>query len=390
MSLWIAQCFACALAVVVCVMLKPSQSQACSTEKMENITVDIQKALSKGIRGTDPISTASSEACVNMCCLGAEIEGNKLCNYVVFNAKKKGNSPNCYLFYFPTTEICPVKQVLGLVTYRIIKEISKPAPITSVVFHPTVNGSFMSAQIAMFDPYNITNASHEPDPLQKPIASNQMEILDHSDRIDEHSQYPKEERGNDSERTPPHKSSSVLLPGIVNPIQHTVPTAEHPVKLPVVTTGSQTVTVATLSSRVSPSRTTNTKSATVYHGNTPLEAANPRSTSISHPSAASESSASKTNQLPSSLPTKDSSASLYYVLLHNEQQEFEGDKLGGNLDQKQTALSVDQSVLLIALLFGVIFLLLVTVLVGRKMLESLQQRQYTRLDYLINGMYANV
>ncbi|NWX29132.1 MANS1 protein, partial [Notiomystis cincta] len=50
----------------------------------------------------------------------------------------------------------------------------------------------------------------------------------------------------------------------------------------------------------------------------------------------------------------------------------------------------EKSSLVVALLFGVIFLLVVIVLTGKKIHESLQKRHYTRLDYLINGMYADV
>lgn len=50
----------------------------------------------------------------------------------------------------------------------------------------------------------------------------------------------------------------------------------------------------------------------------------------------------------------------------------------------------EKSSLVAALLFGVIFLLLVIALTGKKISESLQKRHYTRLDYLINGMYADV
>ncbi|KFW04624.1 MANSC domain-containing protein 1, partial [Eurypyga helias] len=51
---------------------------------------------------------------------------------------------------------------------------------------------------------------------------------------------------------------------------------------------------------------------------------------------------------------------------------------------------VEKSSLVAALFFGVIFLLLVIALTGKKIHESLQKRHYTRLDYLINGMYADV
>ncbi|NXP10748.1 MANS1 protein, partial [Thinocorus orbignyianus] len=50
----------------------------------------------------------------------------------------------------------------------------------------------------------------------------------------------------------------------------------------------------------------------------------------------------------------------------------------------------EKSSLIAALLFGVIFLSLVIALTGKKIHESLQKRHYTRLDYLINGMYADV
>lgn len=50
----------------------------------------------------------------------------------------------------------------------------------------------------------------------------------------------------------------------------------------------------------------------------------------------------------------------------------------------------EKSSLVAALFFGVIFLLLVIVLTVKKIHESLQKRHYTRLDYLINGIYADV
>lgn len=50
----------------------------------------------------------------------------------------------------------------------------------------------------------------------------------------------------------------------------------------------------------------------------------------------------------------------------------------------------EKSSLVAALFFGMMFLLLVIVLTGKKIHESLQKRHYTRLDYLINGMYADV
>lgn len=67
------------------------------------------------------------------------------------------------------------------------------------------------------------------------------------------------------------------------------------------------------------------------------------------------------------------------------------DNLSENVQRRKDFVQLeDKSRLVVALLFGVIFLLLVIALTGKKMHESLRKRQYTRLDYLINGMYADV
>lgn len=68
----------------------------------------------------------------------------------------------------------------------------------------------------------------------------------------------------------------------------------------------------------------------------------------------------------------------------------DSDMLNRAPSEKHPSYLSDRSVLVAVLLFGVIFLLLAQVVVGRKLLESLRHRQYSRLDYLINGMYANV
>ncbi|XP_063785335.1 MANSC domain-containing protein 1 [Pseudophryne corroboree] len=51
--------------------------------------------------------------------------------------------------------------------------------------------------------------------------------------------------------------------------------------------------------------------------------------------------------------------------------------------------SDDRSGLVAALIFGVVFLIVVIGLVSRKVSEARQRHQYTKLDYLINGMYVD-
>ncbi|XP_062990445.1 MANSC domain-containing protein 1 [Elgaria multicarinata webbii] len=395
MSARIARCFVHIL--VFCAVLKPSQSQHCSPEKMENIAIDIKAALSKGIRGTDPIHTSSSEACANVCCFGGEIADNKMCNYVIFNAKAKDNYPNCYLFHYPINETCPVKQALGLVTYRIIKDTAFPqlTPSSIKPSHPIVNGNLVTPQAGIFDPHSPTKHPHGLGPSQKPTASEKMGILGyigkHFDKISGHSKDPKKESGNSSESTdssPMHESSSSLLPNITNAIQH-FPIIQPTVKLPIVTAGTQAGTAAALISPISPSNATATKSTRAYHENMPPATVNPRSTTVPQPSTTSGTSASNLSSLSSSLSTHISS-SLHDAYFSNGKEGSEGNILDGVPGAKGAPHFGDKSILLAALLFGVMFFVLVTVVVSRKMHDALQQRRYTRLDYLINGMYANM
>lgn len=53
------------------------------------------------------------------------------------------------------------------------------------------------------------------------------------------------------------------------------------------------------------------------------------------------------------------------------------------------SVSEDVSGLVAALVFGVVFLLVVIGLIGRKVSEARRRHQYNKLDYLINGMYVD-
>ncbi|XP_053109273.1 MANSC domain-containing protein 1 [Hemicordylus capensis] len=382
MSTHITWCSACILALVAFVVLEPSQSQACSTEKMENITVDIKAALSKGIRGMDPFHIVSWEACVDVCCLGEKITGteNKKCNLVVFDTRRKGNYPNCYLFYYPSMETCPMKQAMGLVTSRIRKDAGglKPTPYSNKRSPFIVNGNSMSPQTAMFDLYSPTRPPNVSSPSQRSIVSS-----------DGHSQHPNGEQANQLKSLNSslmHKNSSHFSTSTANTIKHVVPI----VKPATVNADTQAGTVPDIIPYVSPSNATTTRTTTAYHRNVHVIVTPRSSTSASQPTTTSGTSTRNLSQLPLSTPNKIFSASLPDVHLGNGQWDLEGSILGGVQGKNPTPYFGGKNILLAALLFGVIFLLLVAVLVGRKMLESLQQRRYTRLDYLINGMYANM
>lgn len=73
-----------------------------------------------------------------------------------------------------------------------------------------------------------------------------------------------------------------------------------------------------------------------------------------------------------------------------EQQDPPAEDTPQNLDSLDTLSHVgDKSGLVAALVFGVMFLVLVIGLVSHKVSEARRRHQYTKLDYLINGMYVD-
>lgn len=49
------------------------------------------------------------------------IAGDKACNLMIFDTRKTAKLPNCYLFFCPSEEACPLKPAKGLMSYRIIR-----------------------------------------------------------------------------------------------------------------------------------------------------------------------------------------------------------------------------------------------------------------------------
>ncbi|XP_007435860.1 MANSC domain-containing protein 1 [Python bivittatus] len=362
MALQTTRCLACLSAVLFSVMIKPSQTQRCSSEKMEDIMVYIPAAFSKGIRGTDPIYTPSWEACVNTCCL-EKIAGDKTCNYVVFNTKMKGRSPNCYQFYYPAKEACPVKPALGLVTFRIIEgqEIPRPPPSLSELPHPTANRSLASPQAAGFD------LARPPGGLDSlPRAFKKEKIFGPAEhplgKVDGPSQHPKAGRTNDVEvfgSSLVQRSSSAA-----NTIQQSAP-----VKLPLATHGSQTSrTVGAAAIRRSASHA---PLSAPYARKTKVAALHPRKAALPQPLFPSKTQTHNFSSLSATLPTPNSSASVRDSHLSNGQFSLEGYSPEGSPGRRDGPQLSNQRFILATLFIAVLFLLL-TVVIGGKMLDSLK------------------
>ncbi|NWZ91519.1 MANS1 protein, partial [Nesospiza acunhae] len=436
------------LLLVACLMAGPALSQECSAEKMENSIIDIDLSLPRGVRGAEPLRVASAGACVRACCSGHLLAGGKKCNLIIFYAARTSTHPNCYLFYCPSTEACLMKPATGLVSYKITTVFLFPEDKSIKTENFSSNEYSLPSDAGTFISHSQDIHQNHSASLEQSVFHQASELLSHVgkhlDNMELHRVSPESQRAKESEildpvsrqqginvppRTPsaapvgnpsasflitaragvPETSSASLaaLPtgsaqleslttslhaGAAKPTTGASPPAAATAAEPAVPATSIAVTHAPLSKPTSSASssttvqvTTNSGSATALSGlRTPAMAPEPTvvsSNDTSHVTLlsfpgfilSSDSPASSQNDLQGYDPS-DSESSLSEVVLRGK-GVFQ---LG------------EESSLVAALFFGVMFLLLVIVLTGKKIHESLQKRRYTRLDYLINGIYADV
>ncbi|KAL8194456.1 UNVERIFIED_CONTAM: hypothetical protein K2H54_020070 [Gekko kuhli] len=272
-------------------------------------------------------------------------------------------------------------------------EVPKPTSSLNKSLDLIANGSFASPKAVVIATSGPTSSPNRLGPSPKSPASKVMKTLlgqieKPVDKSHRHSHHPEGEEAKPSESLeslPTHQTISLVTP--TNSPRDLVPIQQSTVKLPAVTPSNQTKLVAT----VPPSNATATRRATADHGNTYVATVSPRRSSPApQPTATSQVKASSLSPLPPSLSKKGSSAALHKARLSQGQLSGDSATLNRPLGETLASYLGNRSILLAVLLFGVIFLLLAQVVIGRKLLESLRHRRYSRLDYLINGMYANV
>uniref|UniRef100_A0A8C3XTS6 MANSC domain containing 1 n=1 Tax=Chelydra serpentina TaxID=8475 RepID=A0A8C3XTS6_CHESE len=407
----------CTFLIMCYVIPGPSLSQDCSLEKMENVVIDITLSLSKGIRGTEPIYTPTQEACINVCCLEKNISGDRQCNLMIFDARRRSQHPNCYLFYCPSKDACPMKPSKGLSTtydgpYPLLTSniSSSTSPhdgshkgiqiLDSQLANYHSNENSLSSQAARFDLPNQTGHLNHTAALQKSITSQISELIDHIeehlDKIESHTQFPEDQEKKHPETLdsfPKQKITKLLPTRAAHISQFSPSTPPLPTMLP--TTISSAVPKNTTTTTQIPTTTAFTATDHVIsNSRTATEFARLRTSATTiKPIATSTDSTSSIALFSLSvvaLLSKDSSTPFQNMHQDNRQLDSEADLLDDVPKSKHASLSGDKSGLIAALLFGIVFLLLVIGLVGRRMSQSLQRRRYNRLDYLINGMYADV
>ncbi|NXE63961.1 MANS1 protein, partial [Calcarius ornatus] len=436
------------LLVTACLMAGPALGQECSAEKMENSIIDVDLSLPRGVRGAEPLRVPGAGACVRACCSGHRLAGDKKCNLIIFSAARTSTHPNCYLFYCPSTEACPMKPATGLVSYKITTEDKsiKTENFSSNEYSlPSDAGTFISHSQDIHQNHTAS--------LEQSVFHQASELLNHIgkhlDNMELHTVSPESQRAKESEsldpisrqqgiHVPPSKPSPApagnptasflttaqagapetssaslaalptgtaqleslttsLHPAAAKPTTASATTAASPpaaatAAKPAVPATSITATHVPLSkptNSASPSTTvqvtTNSGSATALSGlRTPAMAPEPTvlsSSDTSHVTLLS---------FPGFILSSDSPASSQNDLQGYDPSDSESSLSEGVLRGKGVFELGEKSSLVAALFFGVMFLLLIIVLTGKKIHESLQKRHYTRLDYLINGIYADV
>ncbi|NXU49762.1 MANS1 protein, partial [Turnix velox] len=432
------------LLVIVCATFRPSLSQECSVERMDNTIIDINLSLAKGIRGAEPVFAPSPQACVRACCSGDKVSGDKNCNLMIFDIQRTSAHPNCYLFYCPSAEACPMKPATGYMSYKITRDTHTPEGTSLKSEDFSSDGYSLSLDAEA--PFSRSQTSHQnrSAALQQSVFHQASELLNdvvkHLDNIEFHTVSPESQKVKRPEsldpilkqqviNLPPNTSSAVQIGNhsasfpttqpSVPESRSTTPTPlptraiqleSHPGGAKLITVTSTTTTMATFpppaTTRAKPGVPANSITATPI----PLSSTTASAfisatrwvTMSSRPTPAP--SGLRTSCTPPE-PTVDSSNDTSHVTFmfdgHNSPTSSQNNHQAYDPSDSESYLPegvlrgsviqlMEKSSLIAALLFGLIFLLLVFVLTGKKIHESLQKKRYTRLDYLINGMYADV
>ncbi|XP_037701849.1 MANSC domain-containing protein 1 [Choloepus didactylus] len=417
-------------AIICFLTLQQSTSQKCPTKSLEDVVIDIQSSLSKGIRGNEPIHTLTQEDCINACCSTKNISGDKACNLMIFDTRKTTRQPNCYLFFCPSEEACPLKPAKGLMTYRIIRDFP-PLTSTNQTSRKLAQDNSLSrgqsSQAVSSTPTYLTGYSKPTlgNTLpQKVVSSDHLETLSKIDQATTqfpvykekgHSQTSQFSPEQKTAHLPPknvttflttvaaaaslHTVSATAQPALLQPTDpamipsvtsqpHEAPTPDSKATVsspPPTALASTTLTQAAVSPRASNAAAAPT---TIFRapadGKVTLETVPSRG---DPKPTLNKGNASKAPALP--LSNVDSSAANKTSSQENGKSRPGSSSLS-SVTESQRGLPFDKWLLAGTLLFGVLFLVIGFVLLGRMLSESLRKKRYSRLDYLINGIYVDM
>ncbi|KAF6120196.1 MANSC domain containing 1 [Phyllostomus discolor] len=403
--------------VIACFLtVRLSASHDCPAQSLGEVVIDIQSSLTKGIRGNEPIHTLTQEDCINACCSTKNISGDKVCNLMIFDTRKTARLPNCYLFFCPSEEACPLKPVKGLRSYRIFRDL--PSSSRADLPSPAVTST----------PPRLTGHSKPTDALQRDTFSWKSGAPDHLEKLFKtdpvSTQFPvyKEKGHSQSSQFSSEQKTTRLLPENVTTFptteavasRHSLPVTPEPALLlptsapaipsvtpqpqvastapPAGTIASQPPTVASTlltHAAVTPqaNMTVTVVPTTIFQVPTDLQglAEMVPFREMSNLTLTAEAAHNSATGLS---PSVDSSTSR--TASRENGKTRAGASSQRSFPESQHGFPFEKWLLIGTLLFGVLFLMIGLVLLGRMLLESLRRKRYSRLDYLINGIYVDM
>ncbi|XP_034367932.1 MANSC domain-containing protein 1 [Arvicanthis niloticus] len=404
------------LVVIFVLTLRLSAGQNCLTKSLEDVVIDIQSSLSKGIRGNEPIHTATQEDCIGACCSTQDIAGDKSCNLMIFDTRKTDRQPNCYLFFCPSEDACPLKPAKGLVSHRLTRDF----PLTranSSLQKLTQEESLLLGHTSPGVTPGVPPPAGYPKPtslswrdISSPKSTASPHLQKHT-KVDEAStQLPFYEGKGHSQslQLPSELNMAHLLPKtVMAPSTADVSATLKPALLlasvsvtpkaswqkeattaPLVTTVTSKPPAAPVSTSFTPMGTHQGALTTVFPAHTDSKGILETVPFRGGSTLASDTKHEKSYVVVSLSPS-ESSVTNKTASWENRRGGVDSASLNKG-PESQDGLSFGKWLLIGTLLFGVLFLVIGLVLLGRILVESLRRKRYSRLDYLINGIYVDL
>ncbi|KAM4820466.1 MANSC domain-containing protein 1 isoform 1-T3 [Thomomys bottae] len=364
--------------------------QKCPSQSLEDVVVDIQSSLARGIRGSEPTYALSEDACLHSCCSTRSIAGDKACNLMIFDARKAAGQPNCYLFFCPGEASCPLKPApAGLRTHRV-------SPDGGTLAGTAISHQDLAANDGPPGGASVTPSPPKPTPRravssQVPGAWGASQLLPRSTLAPQGHSQPVP-----LSLVPATAHTALMRPG---PATHSPPAAPDPVTSPhegsAPPSGIPRPTPAPGTPQMPP--------APSQPPTAPMSADLPHVvTSAVAPSVEAEGSQEAEAPGATSRPTAGtghtrglatislSAAAATTLAWGPGEARGPGEATGRPSPPGRDGLRFERWLLLGTLLAGVLLLGLGLVFLGRALLQALHTRPYSRLDYLINGVYVGI
>lgn len=362
---------------------------------------------------------ADQEDCIGACCSTQDIAGDKSCNLMIFDTRKTDRQPNCYLFFCPSEDACPLKPAKGLVSYRLFRDVPLTRANSSLQNLTQEESLLLGHTLPGVTPGVPTPAGY-PKPtglfwrdVSSPKSTTSLHLQKYIQVDDASTQPPSYEGKNHSQslqlpselkmvhllpKTPPsptvaprHNVSATLKPALLLASISVTPKTSRPkdaTTVPHITTVTLKSPAVLVSTGFTPVVSPQAALTTILQAHTDSKGI---LETVSFQGGSKLTSDTKTRKSPAATSLSTSESSVISKTASWENGRISVGSIPLNRGPKtQHGLSFEKWLLNGTLLFGVLFLVIGLFLLGRMLVESLRRKRYSRLDYLINGIYVDI